>query len=121
MYPPSLTGLLLAALALQARTTQAASDDKKVDTIPCTAKSPSTHGFYDLRPLKLEIVDPKKKLGKGKTDSWQAKGHDYNGNFTLNVCGPVVEEIKDVVGIEKSAWQNVSAYYEADGKVFSIG
>ena len=88
--------------------TQAASDDKPVDTIPCTAKSPSTHGFYDLRPLAVEIADPNKKIGKDKTDSWQAKGHDYNGNFTLNVCAPVVEDIKDVVGIEKPLWKNVS-------------
>jgi len=121
MHSPSLTGFLLAALALQARMTQAASDDKIVDTIPCTAKSPSTHGYYDLRPLTVELIDPEKKLGKDKTDSWQARGHDYKGNFTFNICGPVVEEIKDVVGIEKSLWQNVSAYYEADGKVFSIG
>jgi cation-dependent mannose-6-phosphate receptor len=121
MFPPSLTSILLVALALQAPMTQAASDDKPVDTIPCTAKSPSTHGFYDLRPLAVEMVDPKKKTGKDKTDSWQAKGHDYNGNFTLNVCAPVVEDIKDVVGIEKPLWKNVSAYYDVNGKVFSIG
>lgn len=121
MLPPSLTSALLVALALRTPMTQAASDDKPADTIPCTAKSPNTHGFYDLRSLAVERVDPEKKVGGEKTDSWKAKGHDYNGNFSLNICAPVVEEIQDVVGVEESLWKNASAYYEADGKVFSIG
>lgn len=120
MQPPFLTGFLLAAMALQARMTQATSEET-VDAIPCSAKSPSMGGFYDLRPLTVEVVDPEKKLGTGRIDSWKSKGHDYKANFTLNVCAPVVEDITDVVGVEKPMWRNVSAYYEADGKVFSIG
>ncbi|ELR10072.1 Cation-independent mannose-6-phosphate receptor CI-MPR [Pseudogymnoascus destructans] len=121
MLPPSLTSILLAVLALRAPFAQAASDEKKPDVIPCTAKSPNTNGFYDLRPLAVQLHDPKKKLGKQKTDSWQSRGHDYKGNFSINICAPVVEEIEDVVGVEEARWRNVSAFYEADGKVFSIG
>lgn len=113
--------ILLTALALLAPLGSAASDEKKPDIIPCTAKSPNTNGFYDLRPLAVQLHDPSKKLGKAKTDSWQSRGHDYKGNFTINICAPVVEEIEDVVGVEEKRWGNVSAYYEADGKVFSIG
>lgn len=119
--PLSLSSILFAALALRAPLAQAASDDSKPDVIPCTAKSPNTNGFYDLRPLAVQLHDAKKKLGKEKTDSWQSRGHDYKGNFSINVCAPVVEKIEDVVGVEEALWRNVSAFYEADGKVFSIG
>ncbi len=67
-------------------------------------------------------MDPGKKLGKGdKTDSWHAKGYDYKGNFTLNICAPVVEDLKHAVGISRSMLKNVSAYYEAGGEIYSIG
>ncbi|OBT51658.1 hypothetical protein VE04_08489 [Pseudogymnoascus sp. 24MN13] len=92
MHTPSLTSI--------------PSDEKKPDVIPCTAKSPSTNGFYDLRPLAVKVHDPKKKLGKEKTDSWQSRGHDYKGNFSINVCAPVVEEIEDVVGAEEAREQS---------------
>lgn len=39
----------------------------------------------------------------------------------MNVCAPVVKEVKDVVGVDKAMWKNVSAYYEAEGKVYSLG
>jgi len=54
-------------------------------------------------------------------DGWHAKGYDYGANFTINFCGPVVEELDDVVDLEKSLWKNVSAFYEMDGKQYSIG
>ena len=67
-------------------------------------------------------LDPDaKKTGKEKTNSWPSKGHDYPGNFSINVCAPVIEEIEDVVGIEKDLWRNVSAYYEMDGRIYSLG
>ena len=49
------------------------------------------------------------------------KGYDYNVNFTINICSPVVEDVKNVQGVEKDMWQNVSAYYTHCGKTFSIG
>ncbi|OBT59975.1 hypothetical protein VE03_10335, partial [Pseudogymnoascus sp. 23342-1-I1] len=123
MHPPSLTHMLTAlALLLPPPAAAAAGpDEKKPEVIPCTAKSPNTNGFYDLRPLALKLHDPARKLGKDKTDSWQSRGHDYKGNFSINICAPVVEEVEDVVGVEEGRWGNVSAFYEVGGKVFSIG
>ncbi|KAL1863592.1 Cation-independent mannose-6-phosphate receptor CI-MPR [Paecilomyces lecythidis] len=63
-----------------------------------------------------------RKLHKDDRDeSWLAKGHDYPANFTVNICAPVIEDISDVVGVDKSRWRNVSAYYEQNGKIYSIG
>lgn len=68
----------------------------------------------------LQDKDKGKDVDEGPK-SWHARGYDYNSNFTMNFCGPVVEEIKDVVGVDEKLWQNVSAYYTVNGKVFSIG
>lgn len=90
--------------------------------MPCTAHSPSSESFYDLRPISLTLPDPGKKSSKNaRTDSWGAKGYDYNANFTLNICAPVLEEVKDVVGIKEKEWQNISAFYNMGGKTYSIG
>ena len=113
---------VFAALALPHTAIASEADDTKPPIVlPCTIKSPSM-GFFDLRPIMITKIDENnKQTGKEKTNSWHSKGHDYNGNFSINLCAPVVEEIEDVLGIEKSLWQNVSAFYEQDGKVFSIG
>ncbi|KAL1961318.1 hypothetical protein VTO42DRAFT_46 [Malbranchea cinnamomea] len=63
----------------------------------------------------------KKLYGSDRDESWHSKGHDYGANFTINICAPVVERLEDVVGVDKALWKNVSAYYEQDGKVYSIG
>lgn len=42
-------------------------------------------------------------------------------NFTLNFCAPVIETIKDAVGIKESLLKNISAFYEWKGKTYSIG
>ncbi|XHF97882.1 hypothetical protein AWENTII_001456 [Aspergillus wentii] len=104
----------------------AASDDSGSHDVlsPCVARSPTTGLYYDLSSLSVYPVLPKggEKTHKHTRDeSWHAKGHDYNANFTLNICAPVVEDVKDVVGVESSRWKNVSAYYEKEGKVYSIG
>lgn len=54
-------------------------------------------------------------------ESWHAKGYDYGSNFTLNFCAPVVEDIGEVEGVDRELWKNVSAYYTAGGKTYSIG
>ncbi len=56
-----------------------------------------------------------------RNSSWTARGYDYGANFTLNFCEPVVEELKNVVGVEERLWRNVSGYYEKSGKTYSIG
>lgn len=96
---------------------------KTTSTAPCTASSTSG-AFYDLRPdiavAVKEGVKPKKGI---PTADYLARGHDYgpNANFTMNICDAVVKPVKDVVGLDKALWKNVSAYYEAGGKVYSLG
>nr|POF15162.1 putative mannose 6-phosphate receptor-like protein [Quercus suber] len=87
---------------------------------PCTIRSPTSHNFYDLNPL--HIPDPAHSKAKHPREiSWNATGYDLGYNFTLNICGSVVEDVKDVAGVSETLWKNVSAYYKQDGEVFSIG
>ncbi|KAL4974471.1 mannose-6-phosphate receptor binding domain-containing protein [Aspergillus desertorum] len=88
----------------------------------CVARSPTTGLYYDLNALHVQPLPSGEKSRKYVRDeSWHAKGYDYNANFTLNICGPVVENVTDVVGVEQKRWQNVSAYYQKEGKTYSIG
>lgn len=88
---------------------------------PCTVSS-SAGSFYDLRSLNISLPQEGKKAAKNsRNESWHARGWDYGTNFTLNVCAPVVEEVDSFVGIERDQYQNVSAYYESKGRMFSLG
>lgn len=94
------------------------------DDAPCVARSPTSGMYFDLSVISL--APPELKNGKqvnkdDRGESWHAKGHDYLANFTLNICAPVIEKVEDVVGVEPSLWKNVSAFYERDGKTYSIG
>jgi len=121
MYYSSFQTLAFCAFALQSGLSNADSSEK-APPVACTIHSPSTGSFYDLQPISLTLPDPDKKPSKNtKTESWKAKGYDYNANFTLNICAPVLEEVEDVVGINKEQWQNVSAFYSMGGKTYSIG
>ncbi|KZF23529.1 vacuolar sorting receptor [Xylona heveae TC161] len=117
--------LQICALTLFAfdATVWGASEEKKAKPIkPCTVLSPTSGSFFDLTPISLYPPKAGKKLKKDdRTESWHAKGYDYPANFTLNVCAPVMEGLKDVIGVEKSLWRNVSAFYKMDGKTYSIG
>lgn len=98
----------------------ASSDDKK--PLPCTIRSPTSGAFFDLNPIHIQLPPDGKKASKdARTESWTARGYDYGANFTLNFCGPVIEDIKDVVGVDESHWSNISAFYKLDGKTYSIG
>jgi len=88
---------------------------------PCVATSTSG-AFYDLRQDTAVWVAEGDTPPRGaRTEDYLARGYDYGYNFTLNICGAVVKGVDDVVGVEKSLWRNVSAYYEHKGKIFSIG
>lgn len=89
---------------------------------PCTIRSNHSGSFFDLNHISITPLPKGKKPHKDqRTESWRARGYDYPANFTLNVCAPVVEDLSHVVGVDKHLWRNVSAYYERDGKTFSIG
>ncbi|PHH78165.1 hypothetical protein CDD80_7250 [Ophiocordyceps camponoti-rufipedis] len=104
-----LVGAVAAAVA-----GEAASSSTTTTAPACTATSSTGSGaFFDLRP---DLAGP-----PNKAKDYRAKGYDYGSNFTLNICGAVVEPVKDVVGVEKELWANVSAFYTAHGNVYSIG
>ncbi|KAF2016408.1 mannose 6-phosphate receptor domain-containing protein [Aaosphaeria arxii CBS 175.79] len=88
---------------------------------PCTIVSPTTERFFDLNPLRRTLPEEGKKKKEGEEGSWHARGHDYGANFTINFCGPVVEELSDVEDLAKSKWQNVSAFYEKGDRAYAIG
>lgn len=104
-----------------------AADSHKSSHPPCTIRSQSTGTFFDLNPLAVLASGAgtsrwsSKKAEAEPPHSWHAKGYNYPANFTMNFCAPVVEELKGVVGVERGLWGNVSAYYEMDGKVYSLG
>lgn len=118
-----LGGLLLAAAFFSKFAIAAAADATSTTAAePCTATSAS--GFHDLRrdtAVQLPEGVKKNKNGAPNTDYF-ARGWDYPSNFTINICAPVVEPVKKVVGIDEDNWRNVSAYYKSsDGKVYSLG
>ena len=120
----SLAQTLLLFLSATSFTPVASASDSSDTHISCVARSPTTGLYYDLNAISLTPPESKDgaKIHKGDRDeSWQARGHDYGTNFTINICSPVIEDVEDVEGVEKSRWKNVSAYYEKSGKVYSIG
>lgn len=120
---PLLQLLLLSSSPPASAAPDSSSSPRPADK-PCTARSPTTGLYFDLNAISLSPPDTKdgsKARKDVRTESWHAKGHDYPANFTVNICAPVIESLTDVVGVEKSRWQNVSAYYELDGKIYSIG
>jgi len=114
--------LLYYSLAFALPVLAANGDDTKHPHVPCTIRSPTSGAFFDLNPVHVQLPAEGTKPSKdARLESWHARGYDYGTNFTLNFCGPVVEELKDVVGVHESYWKNVSAYYEMGGKIYSIG
>lgn len=111
-----------AVLALLHSTVSGASDNGK-PLEPCTIRSPTSGAFFDLSRMSIQRPEPGKKHDKDDAiiESWHARGYDYPANFTLNICGAVVEELDDVVGVDKALWRNVSGFYEMRGKTYSIG
>ena len=114
-------------LASPTSTSAAASSPKESPAPqPCTIRSATTHAFFDLNPLHIESPAEREskstKSSKNARDySWNATGWGLDYNFTMNFCGPVVEELKGVVGVEEARWANVSAFYRVGKDVVSIG
>lgn len=123
LQPRFLQYLLFVSSLLSAKADSDTSPPKG-SLPPCVARSTSTGLYYDLSPLSLSPPELKdgEKVHKGDRDtSWNSNGHDYQSNFTINICSPVIEDVKDVEGVESERWGNVSAYYEWDGRIYSIG
>lgn len=79
---------------------------------------------------KLSILEEKDTKDDGPPTSYHSRGYDYPANFTMNFCGPVVEEeptedgYRPLVGGSKLSnmrWEDVSAYYVRDNLTFSLG
>jgi cation-dependent mannose-6-phosphate receptor len=121
MHLIPLSSVLLYLLSTTAPAIVAAASDKPLK--PCTAISPTTQRFFDLNHMHRTKPDKdsKKKGKEADEGSWHARGYDYGANFTLNFCGPVVEDLDSVVDLDKDARRNVSAYYEQGGKTYAIG
>lgn len=100
-------------------------DDKKTKEPalkPCTIRSPVSGAFFDLSSLSLHPPKDAKDVKKGEvSESYHVKGQDYGANFTINFCSPVVEDLKEVEGVDRKLAQNVSAYYTIGKKAYSIG
>lgn len=97
-----------------------AASDKALK--PCTVISPTSERFFDLNPIRrLPPSEDSKKKKEGDEGSWHARGYDYGANFTINFCGPVVEELDEVQDLDKGLWKNVSAFYEKGSKQYAIG
>jgi cation-dependent mannose-6-phosphate receptor len=103
----------------------AASDTSKTSKPlrPCTARSPTTERYFDLNPIhrKLPAKDDKRRKEDDVVESWHARGWDYGANFTINFCGPVVEDLNNVQDLNEDLWRNVSAYYEIGDKQYALG
>lgn len=109
-----------AFLPLFLSSTTLAADPK--ETKPCTVYNPSNGNTYDLNTITVQpLVDHKKAHKDDRIESWHARGYDYDTNFTMNFCAPVIEKMEDVVGIEEELWKNVSAFYTVGKKTYSIG
>ncbi|OAA56431.1 Mannose-6-phosphate receptor, binding protein [Cordyceps fumosorosea ARSEF 2679] len=121
MRIPSLS----AAAALMAVAASAVRAEEATTTAPipaCTAISSTSNGaFFDLRPDVAKAPATDKSTRRSITKDYHARGYDYGSNFTINICEPVVAPVKDVVGVSKALWGNVSAYYTHKDKVYSIG
>jgi cation-dependent mannose-6-phosphate receptor len=103
----------LLLLALVALCTADSHDKDDPASPPCTVISPQTSNFFDLRPLTRSPP---------QSTDWQARGHDYGSNFSLNICAPVLSDVTSAISIEPTKQSNISAFYTtAANELYSIG
>ena len=110
--PAALLSLLLpAALAVESKPVK-----------PCQIYNTLNGNFYDLNTITVPPLQNHKKVHKDdRLESWHAKGYDYDTNFTLNFCAPVIEPLEEAVGIDEGLVKNISAFYTHGDKIYSIG
>jgi len=111
---------LPAALLPLLLSTALAADSKPVK--PCQIYNPINGNFYDLNTMTVQPLQNHKKAHKDdRLESWHARGYDYDTNFTMNFCAPVIEPLEEVAGIKEALVRNVSAFYTHGEKTYSIG
>lgn len=98
-------------------------DDGSAKVPFCSATNPFTNGFYDLTELS--------SLHKDTIVAWNAKGHDYNANFSLGICSsPIKPSIEINPNYEAGLKQPLlkidndevgAIYTDGNGEKFSIG
>ncbi|KAL7943530.1 mannose-6-phosphate receptor binding domain-containing protein [Trichoderma barbatum] len=119
---PSASHFVMLLATAAATVNAAATTTSTVHAPACTATSSTTGGFFDLRPDTAVIAPENGKTHKsGIYKDYHSRGWDYGKNFTLNICGAVVDPVSDVVGLKESQWANISAYYTTHNSVYSIG
>ena len=111
--------ILLASLL--SSSTYAADDSSPKPNRPCTIHSPTTGSYFDLRTIQIQPPSSSSSKKDARIESWHSRGYDYGANFTLNFCGPVVEDLGKIEGIPEDRVANVSAFYKMNGKTYSIG
>ncbi|TWU73158.1 Cation-independent mannose-6-phosphate receptor CI-MPR [Metarhizium rileyi] len=114
-----LLGCVVAVASL-AGAKDAPSSTTQVPACTATASS-GTGGFFDLRPDTARPSEKGKQHKTALAKDYHSRGYDYGKNFTLNICGAVVDPVSEVIGVSKSQWANVSAYYISHGSIYSIG
>ena len=112
-----------AVLALSPSVFAATEDKPKTKPQkPCTIHSLTSGSYFDINDLYVAPPDGRSKSKKeDKPESWHVKGYDYGANFTMNFCGPVVEDIDNFEGLSSKLSQDVSAYYTIGKKAYSLG
>lgn len=115
LFLGGIASLCSASLAASSSDTNAPIGD------PCTIHSSLSGNFYDVRPLTLKRSGTKTQ--SATNESYHSRGYDYGTNFSINICGPVVEKLDDVFGIHKHHCSNISAFYTdpKDDTVYSLG
>lgn len=106
--------LLLGLLAPVVARSSPDTPEKPVDE-ECTVTSPHSENFFDLRKLRRT-----QDLTPPQVD-WEVKGLDYGTNFSINICGPVLADTSGAEGVADDLRSAVSAFYEKNGTIYSIG
>ncbi|KAF3904352.1 hypothetical protein AA313_de0207066 [Arthrobotrys entomopaga] len=106
------TFTLVAIIIDSSRATPLAVTPSDPSDPPCTATSERTGTFVDLRSL----------VQKDGGINYTPRGYDYNSNFTLNICAPILlSKTKELRFHALPDAHNVSAYYLKDDVAYSLG
>jgi hypothetical protein len=110
----------VAFLGLAACVHATSSEPEEKPLRPCTIRSAVSGSFFDLNPIWKTLPEDVDTLEE-PPESWHVRGYDYGHNFTLNICGPVVEDVPEFEDIDSDHTKNVSAFYSIGDQYYSLG